>query len=578
MTAYIPYYLRVKLQQIEPALDIDWKKNLDNLLKEIPESLIEKAEDQFLKRKNIRFDPQKKEYYYIGYTSTRDLAEHIKNPKLLNLIPRLLISLDYLKNLSTALEIANYLESVLSEIREATNSIHTKDIEKKELLCSFLYDAADIIKKIDFSVKENTRGITTDQVREFILEVFIKKIILRSWFSKILQNELKSDKNPFFNDYLYSQQKIRDFDLIKTSKYYFIIASTIENTEVHYSIRAFLSEETLGSNGGIYIQGLVLEESKISDPSYIKNLDFLINRIIGIQRTLSPHITQLIEGFHDYNQTEIFSLLSSQLNVNSFSVDSIVNEHLIEVEKKLTVNILEPFQAALNQVYQQPDELEYCFLNIRRLFIELLNMYDDFLYNSAIAYNNQALNFKQKLLAYLKLLNQRKSQIFKPFDSIESYEPKLHETNMLLVKMQNLIKSSLEENRKVQQQISLWEKETKKAEQAGFFTRLFKKTDGIQKEIEKLQKQQKDIRSKCYSEIISIRKQNPTLCVNFEIENAYSSSYRDLNYAIATGTLGVSRLPLLITLPNDPQDFNLQLMSKNLYSDVIESGTKWTIK
>ncbi|MCG4607340.1 hypothetical protein L0O74_13515, partial [Bifidobacterium longum] len=74
-----------------------------------------------------------------------------------------------------------------------------KNIQAQQLLKNaFLYDATLSIKQINFSVTPNFRGLTADQVRCFIFEIFIKSEILGSWFAHILPSEYAQQELPIF--------------------------------------------------------------------------------------------------------------------------------------------------------------------------------------------------------------------------------------------------------------------------------------------------------------------------------------------------------------------------------------------
>lgn len=367
MQTYIPYQLRVKLKQIDPILDKHWQQQLQSILSTTPQALHQKIEDQYLKAKNIAWNYLNQTFEFKGHTNLKNLQLDTQNSELLQLAHRIKSTFSYLQGYQTDFQIADYLESIVREINQIDLE-HSADIQAQQLIKkAFLYDAALIIRDIDFTVSENHRHLDIEQVRTFIFEIFMKSEILGSWFAHILPSEYAEQELAIFQDYFIQQQRVRDFEIIKTFQYYFVLSSTYDSSVSAYSIRRFLTEENFGKEDRFYISGLVLDPQQLDQANYFANFKQLMNRIIGIQRKMNPHIVELIESLHEYNQQNLIPSLKEILNIQSFSIDHLVKEHLEILEKDLSLNILEPLLKGLKNSVQHTDELEYCYLNILRL-------------------------------------------------------------------------------------------------------------------------------------------------------------------------------------------------------------------
>ena len=578
MQTYIPYQLRVKLKQIDPILDKYWQQQIQSILSTTPQALHQKIEDQYLKAKNIAWNYLNQTFEFKGHTSLKNLQLDTQNSELLQLAHRIKSTFSYLQGYQTDFQIADYLESIVREINQIDLE-HSADIQAQQLIKkAFLYDAALIIRDLDFTVSENHRHLDIEQVRTFIFEIFMKSEILGSWFAHILPSEYAEQELAIFQDYFIQQQRVRDFEIIKTFQYYFVLSSTYDSSVSAYSIRRFLTEENFGKEDRFYISGLVLDPQQLDQADYFANFKQLMNRIIGIQRKMNPHIVELIESLHEYNQQNLIPSLKEILNIQSFSIDHLVKEHLEILEKDLSLNILEPLLKGLKNSVQHTDELEYCYLNISRLINEFLHQLEILSQQPMLQFNQHARLFKYRLIAYLKLLEQRRAQIFVIFHDEFQYQQQLRAVSAPTQEIRELLNSAMEQTRQIQQHIRQLEREMQNAENSSFLKRLFKKSENHELKINELKQNLIEVRDRCYIRIIAIQKQASQESVYLEAKNLISvidSKVR--HYAFANGENGVTRLPLLLQLPEDRNNFNMQSILMALNYDFLLSAKSWKL-
>jgi len=578
MQTYIPYQLRVKLKQIDPILDKHWQQQLQSILSTTPQALHQKIEDQYLKAKNIAWNYLTQAFEFKGHTGLKNLQLDTQNSELLQLAHRIKSTFSYLQGYQTDFQIADYLESIVREINQIDLE-HPADIQaQQQIKKAFLYDAALIIRDLDFTVSENHRHLDIEQVRTFIFEIFMKSEILGSWFAHILPSEYAEQELAIFQDYFIQQQQVRDFEIIQTFQYYFVLSSTYDSSVSAYSIRRFLTEENFGKENRFYISGLVLDPQQLAQADYFANFKQLMNRIIGIQRKMNPHIVELVESLHEYNQQNLIPSLKEILNIQSFSVDHLVKEHLEILEKDLSLNILEPFLKGLKTSVQHTDELEYCYLNILRLINEFLHQLEILSQQPMLQFNQHARLFKYRLIAYLKLLEQRRAQIFVIFHDEFLYQQHLQAVSAPTQEIRELLNSAMEQTRQIQQHIRQLEREMQNAENSSFLKRLFKKSEHHEVKINQLKQNLIEVRDHCYLKIIAMQKQAAQESVYLEAKNlipVIDSKVR--HYAFANGENGVTRLPLLIQLPEDRNSFNMQSILMALNYDFLLSAKSWKL-
>ncbi|TCH62117.1 hypothetical protein [Acinetobacter sp. ANC 4862] len=578
MQTYIPYHLRVQLKQIDPILDKHWQQQLDSILSTTPQALHQKIEDQYLKSKNISWNYLNQTFEFKDHISLKELQLNTQNSELLQLAHRINTTLSYLQSYQTDFQIADYLETIVREINQIDLD-NPKDIQAQQLIKkAFLYDAALIIRELNFSVSENHRHLDIEQVRTFIFEVFMKSEILGSWFSHILPSEYADQELTIFQDYFIREQQVRDFEIIKTFQYYFVLSSSYDSSISAYSIRRFLTEESFGKEDRFYISGLVLDPQQLNQANYFENIKQLMTRIIGIQSKMNPHIVELVESLHDYNHQRLIPSLKEILNIQSFSVEHLVKEHLEILEKDLSLNILEPFLKGLKNSVQHTDELEFCYLNILRLINEFLHQLEILSQEPMLRFNPYARLFKYRLIAYLKLLEQRRAQIFVLFHDEFHYQQNVRAVSAPTQEMRELLNDAIEQTRQIQQHIRQLERETQNKQNDSFIKRLFKKPENHEFKINELKQNIIDVQDRCYLRIIALQKQTTQVSVYLEAKNLIPVDSKMRHYAFANGENGVTRLPLLLQLPEERNSFNMQSILLALNYEFMLSVKSWGLK
>jgi len=87
-----------------------------------------------------------------------------------------------------------------------------------------------------------------------------------------------------------------------------------------------------------------------------------------------------------------------------------------------------------------------------------------------------------------------------------------------------------------------------------------------------------EVHHRCYLEIIRIQKQFSQHSLYLESKNLISADDSKVrHYAFADGENGITRLPLLLQLPENRDNFNLQSIALVLNQDVVHSAKHWVI-
>ena len=87
-----------------------------------------------------------------------------------------------------------------------------------------------------------------------------------------------------------------------------------------------------------------------------------------------------------------------------------------------------------------------------------------------------------------------------------------------------------------------------------------------------------EVHHRCYLEIIRIQKHFSQHSLYLESKNLISADDPKVrHYAFADGENGITRLPLLLQLPENRDNFNLQSIALVLNQDVVHSAKHWVI-
>ena len=168
----------------------------------------------------------------------------MSNERMRSIATKLSQSINWLKDIKDCVQIADYLENALHQIDQIPVDDNLKLQREKMLMRRvYLQDVAKLVRNIEIEPPKGIRNLTANQVKSFIIEVFIKQQLLGYWFKPLLPRSSELMKHPFFKYWLLKEQSIRRFDIVKTTEFIFIIAPVNNFEHNPYSIRRFLFED-----------------------------------------------------------------------------------------------------------------------------------------------------------------------------------------------------------------------------------------------------------------------------------------------------------------------------------------------
>ena len=570
-TSTIPYHLRARLFQIEPSLDVEWERELKQVFAEISPDIQHTIDHQILRPKKIKWDRELNQFSYQGQHSVELLCQKLMHEKIKYFANTLHFSLTGLKTLTDALQIADYLENAIAQIDqiEVEENFHMQR-EKLELRRTFLLNAAEIIRELDIPDLDGVRQLTTAQIKCFILEVFIKQQLLGYWYKPLLKKQAEEMKHPIFRYFLLPEQKIRHFDIVRTSQFLFIVAPVMDVQQNPYSIRRFIVEEQGALPEQVYLNILVLELHNDMESDAIKAQ---MQRMVTLQSQIHLDVMDIVNQLEQVCEQKLLPLLMEPIQVVEKNADVVAQRHLKNFESLLTQEYLMPIRAAVKDHLSHIEEFDYLYLHVHKGFSEILACYREFKSQPAFMFNNYIQNFEYKLLGFLKLLEKRKPETFIPMNRNE-WEV-MHACSEQPIKdIQNAITENLQAYRELKMYIKKLSRMQQEEQKKSFLKKLWAKdtvTRDLELAIAKAQKIKRDI----FLSILQVPRTHANNSVFIEFETLQHLADIARHYAFPCGDNGLTRLPMLIQLPETYDTFEIEDFNASMSLDLnFSAGSK----
>lgn len=483
----------------------------------------------------------------------------------------------FLFNYNNWVQVGQYLESILEQI----DLIETEDKpiinqEKKLIKIHFLYDVELIISHNQYAVPENSRGLTEHQIKSYINDVYIKKQISDFGFNAIRSQVLKQEKSPIM-DYIIEERKSRLFDVFEGADYYYLITPPSNNDDP-YSLRRFFYEEPSRFKEFYYLNAIVIDKQVIRQPTQeaFDKIQRQIQSFISINKSVSPQMVTFIEKLDFMFQVKILPLLETSLDAKTKYSQS-VQERLFEIEQSVAVYLLQEIMQSMRKIASHQDDYEYLYIHSILLFSNLIFAYEIFQSQPALLFNNQAKEFKYRLIAWIKIVQKRRSEIFVHLNEEDTAQ--CHTYAMQMIEdVKEILDHAMKKVRAIQKTIRAKEREQQEMENAGFLQRIFKKKEDFEYTISKLNDDIFEVQRVAFIDIIRKAKTHQKNVIFLEYENVIGITDTHRHYAVNMGDNGFTRLPILIKLPEDKTFFDVGETYNSLVGAFALLNQDWSIE
>ncbi len=568
----IPYQIRATLLQMEPSLDANWEELLANIFEGADIDVREEIDRQILKPKEIQWNRVTNSFDYRVTNSLAILKHSFSSERMRSIATKLSHSINWLKSITDPIQIADYLENALHQIDQIPVEDDLKlQREKMMMRRVYLQDVAKLIRTLEIDPPGGVRGLTPNQIKSFIVEVYIKQQLLGYWFKPLLARSSAMMDHPFFKFWLLKEQSVRRFDIVKTSEYLFIIApvSNFENNP--YSIRRFLFEDFLDYNEQIFLNGIVLDMSRYTEKGYIDEFTKQVQMMITVQHQVHKDVILIVQEFEELAEKKLIPMLTQTIGTGGGkNSDVVAKQHIRKFESILTNDLLIPLHDALRNHISHLEEYQYLFVSIHRIFSDILAHYKDFKEQPALFFNHTIELFEYQLLAYVKLLEKRKEEIFVPMNIYE-WKVMNDRSEQPILSLQKDLTRHITDYRETTLYIGRLKKE--QTEVQGSFMKRMMRGDKLDKELQQVSHSAIRIKKQAYLDILSIPKNFRKYSVFIEFESFTATSELERHYAFPSGDNGVTRLPLLVKIPENLEHFNLEELNNSISYDLRFSPT-----
>src|SRR5690606_14701766 len=214
----------------------------------------------------------------------------------------------------------------------------------------------EIIRELDIPALDGIRQLTTAQIKCFILEVFIKQQLLGYWFKPLLKKQAEEMKHPIFRYFLLQEQKIRHFDIVRTSKFLFIVAPVMDLEQNPYSIRRFIVEEQGALPNQVYLNILVLELHNDMESDVIDVIKAQMQRMVTLQSQIHLDVMDIVHQLEQVCEQKLLPLLVEPIQVVEKNADVVAQRHLKRFEEIMPRELLLPMRDVIREPLSVSDE------------------------------------------------------------------------------------------------------------------------------------------------------------------------------------------------------------------------------
>lgn len=566
---HIPYSIHTQINQIDPKLDIFWQEYLLIIIKGLPENLRKNIVIQLLKPKNIFWNAAEKKFEYRITDNEDSLLNLISDiPARLNQLKAFAQgTAHHLKNLQeyeNVEQIADFLENILGKIHEfQTDGDFEAHAFKQRLHREFIYACASIIRnKENLITPRNYRGLNTHVIKTFINEVYLKHQLLGYWFKTLSNHQLAEMPHELLNTFLRREQKIRQLEIIRTSRYIYAIAPTIDIDSNPFAIRRFLQEETLFSQNRVIFNGVALNPSMLqSEPSeYQARFKQQIRFIITLESKVRTEVFDFLEELEIFHEAKLLPLLFTPFPAD-MPLNKAVPARLQQYETMLTRNILEPLRNTMRHNIGNKDEYDVLYIGIRQIFGNILSTFKEFLSLPALLLNEQADLLFGRLVAYTLFLEKRRNQLF-ILQSQHDWTTCHNDIETPLVRLQSIIQQNIDAHRSLMREIN--QRQATLDIEPGLMDKLLKRREKELSKLDNLKRHSHQAQIQVYQEILKLPHEYPENVVDLEFDSTLIANQSKRHYAFPSGDNGVSRLPFLVALPINGLNFSLSALANEL--------------
>lgn len=340
--------------------------------------------------------------------------------------------------------------------------------------------------------------------------------------------------------------------IVETKRYWFFVSPSRNMRANRYSVCRFLSEED--AFGLTITYGCYMPRHYAGDEKLVATILQLMGTIYTLDTSASPSLMTFIEKSKQANYRHLSPLLRSKINFNN-DIDSAVADRLKDYEQKLTSLILFRMPELMQGIMKNNDDRLIFIHHMGQLLGDLWRDVHAFSLLPIVAFTEAAQVMTVKLMCY-RLLLEKNQEIF--WDEAKDWQDKLDEILEIAPMIYDMFREAENETEQIDRMLEQVLHYERKKDEGGFFAKLgFGKPKYTSDELYGFRSETSD---ELFMEIVRLAKAKRQTMVYHEFDcpstAVNDSEYR--HYAFSHGKHGVDKLPLVLRLPEERSEFEVE--------------------
>ncbi|WP_180060294.1 hypothetical protein [Acinetobacter sp. YH12128] len=556
----VPFHLSTKLLQLEPVLDQHWRSIVSELCTDLDQSNLPQIQ-QVLSQKGIRWESSSQSYQLDVPMNLGMLMKVLKYDVMREHAQYLATKLEELRTLTMSIQIAHKLEEKLIYINkiDAEEDFELQH-EKNILHRHFILNAAQIIREMDLLAPSDARQLTAQQVKIFLIEVFLKSHLLGQVFDAAIPNSSLIWQHPIFKYYLKREQKTRYLQIVQTYEFIYILSPDLDWT-TQYSATRFLSTKYNDALADDVFDGAAIDLTTALENQQIEQLKIQVSKLASIAGFIHLDLQNLMQQLYTRVDKHLLLMLHVEDAIQLATV-------LPTFEQQLNALILKPLHQTVQYQLNEQIQHDFVFFYSMQISQKLITSLRVLSSCTKFEASLELKRLRLQLQAWQVLLLKRRAQIFH-VQNEDDWEFHHQQSQQIHTALKALLQTTEDED---QQQIfaaeAVVENMGTHGSHVGFSKRMTKTGDYESLEADALKAQQQKKRQ-TYMQVLMLLKEHASQLVNLDFEPCENAlkvqSFSDRRYfAISAGENGLNALPKILELSVNFFEFNLENFAENL--------------
>ncbi|MCL6246608.1 hypothetical protein M5F00_01795 [Acinetobacter sp. ANC 4945] len=555
----VPFHLSAKLLQLEPVLDQHWRSIVSEVCTDLDQSNLAQIQ-QVLLPKGIRWESSSQSYQLDVPMNLGMLMKVLKYDVMREHAQYLATQLEELRTLTMSIQVAQKLDENISYINkiDAEEDFELQH-EKNVLHRHFILNAAQIIREMDLIVPSDARQLTAQQVKIFLIEIFLKSHVLGQVFDASIPKSSEVWQHPIFKYYLKREQKIRYLQIVQTSEFIYILSPDLDWT-TQYSATRFLSTKHNDALADEVFDGAAIDLNTALENQQIEQLKIQVSKLASIAGFIHLDLQNLMQQLHIRVDKHLLLMLHVEDATQQLATV------LPTFEQQFNALILKPLHQTVQYQLNEQIQHDFVFFHSMQISQKLITSLKVLSSCPKFEASLELKRLRLQLQAWQVLLLKRRAQIFH-VQNEDDWGFHHQQSQQIYMALKALLQS-VDDQQKIFATEATVENMGTHGAHVGFSKRMTKTGDYESLEADALKVQQQKKRQ-TYMQVLMLLKEHASQLVNLDFEpceNALNlQSFSDQRYfAISAGENGLNALPKILELSVNFFDFNLEKFAENL--------------